>query len=151
MSEITEMSGRILGVDYGKRRIGVAVSDPMATIASGLPTIVYQNLPDALTQLENIITDHEVCSVVVGLPLTLKGEAGDAVQATRVFIENLKGRIDLPVYTLDERFTSVMAQRSLLEMGKSPSRNKGKVDELSAIILLQSYLDKHHVTNQNKN
>lgn len=145
-----ETTGRILGVDYGKRRIGVAVSDPMATIACGLPTIVYQNLPDALSQLGKIINDYEIHAVVVGLPLTLKGEAGDAVQSTRAFIHSLKSRIDLPVHTLDERFTSVMAQRSLREMGKSPSRNKSKVDELSAMLLLQSYLDKNSVTTQNK-
>lgn len=147
-TKMKELNGRILGVDYGKKRIGVAVSDPFGTIASGLPTIVYQNLPEALTQLEQIIAQFQVCAIVVGLPLTLKGEEGAAAHDAKVFIEKLKSTINVPVYTWDERFTSVLAERSLQEMGKSPSRNKEKVDQLSATFLLQSYLDKRSLTIQ---
>lgn len=118
----------------------------MRMIATGLPTIVYQNLPDALKQLENIIIQNQVSDIVVGLPLTLKGEEGGAVRETKAFVDRLKLRTDLPIFDWDERFTSVMAQRSLREMGESWSRNKERVDQVSATILLQSYLDKHSLT-----
>ncbi|HEX9653857.1 MAG TPA: Holliday junction resolvase RuvX, partial [bacterium] len=122
-----ELSGRILGIDYGRRRIGVAISDPMGTIATGLPTIAYQSLPDAITRLENIILEYHVGAVVVGFPLTLKGEEGRAAFATKAFVEILQSKVAVPVDVWDERFTSVIARRCLHEMGKSPDRNKARV------------------------
>jgi putative Holliday junction resolvase len=140
---MTETRGRILAIDYGKRRIGVAISDPLGMIASGLPTIVYESLPQALTKLADIAAHYQVSAVVVGQPLTLKGEDGEASQSASLFIASLRKKIAVPVYSWDERFTSVLAQRTLRAMGKAPSRNKHKIDELSAVFLLQSYLDRH--------
>jgi putative Holliday junction resolvase len=137
-----EYKGRILGIDYGQRRIGLAVSDPLGILATGLPTIVYQTLPDALDQIEKIISDYQVCEVVVGLPLNLKGEEGGAAQQTRRFIEELRKRLALAISVWDERFTSRLAQRTLKTIGKSPSRNREKIDKLSATLMLQNYLDK---------
>ena len=135
------MQGRILGIDYGKKRIGLAVSDPMRKIAQGLPTIANSSLPGIFTELENIISTHEINKIVVGFPITMKAEVGKAAQATDKFVTALKNRFDLPIMVWDERLTSVLARRTIKEFGKSPSKNKSKVDEIAAILILQSYLD----------
>ncbi len=135
------MQGRILGIDYGTKRIGLAVSDPMATIAQGLPTIANGSLPKVMTQLGNIITTHEINKIVVGFPITMKAEVGKAAQFTDKFITALKNQFELPIMIWDERLTSVLARRTMKALGKSPSKNKSKVDEIAAILILQSYLD----------
>ncbi|MFQ5770329.1 MAG: Holliday junction resolvase RuvX [bacterium] len=143
-----EIRGRILGLDYGKKRIGVAVSDPMCIIARGLPTIVYKNLPAAINKIEKIISDYHIREVVVGYPLTLKGEVNITTTKAKNFVQDLKKRIALPIVIWDERFTSILAERALKEMGQSPSMDKAKIDQLSASFILQSYLDQIHLTNQ---
>ncbi len=135
------MLGRILGIDYGKKRIGLAVSDPMRKIARGLPTIENCSLPEVFTELENIINNQEVIKIVVGFPITMKAEVGKAAQVTDKFVTALKNRFELPTVVWDERLTSVLAKRTMQEYGKSPSKNKSKVDEIAAILILQSYLD----------
>jgi len=120
------------------------VSDPFGILATGLPTIVYQTLPDALDQIRKTISDYQVREVVVGLPLNLKGEESGAAQQTRRFVEELRKRFALTISVWDERFTSVLAQRALKTIGKSPSRNREKIDQLSATLLLQNYLDKRN-------
>ena len=133
--------GRILGIDYGKKRIGLAVSDPMRKIAQGLPTLTNSNLAQVFTDLENIISEHEIKKIVIGLPITMKAEVGRAAQVTNKFVTALKSRFELPTVVWDERLTSVLAKRTMKEYGKSPSKNKSKVDEIAAILILQSYLD----------
>ena len=135
------MQGRILGIDYGKKRIGLAVSDPMRKIAQGLPTLANSSLAQVFTELENIISDHEINKIVIGLPVTMKAEVGKAAQVTNKFVAALKNRFELPTMVWDERLTSVLARRTMKELGKSPSKNKNKVDEIAAILILQSYLD----------
>ncbi|MCH7680258.1 Holliday junction resolvase RuvX [candidate division KSB1 bacterium] len=135
------MQGRILGIDYGKKRIGLAVSDPMRKIAQGLPTLTNSNLAQVFTDLENIISEHEIKKIVIGLPITMKAEVGKAAQVTNKFVTALKDRFELPTMVWDERLTSVLARRTMRELGKSPSKNKNKVDEIAAILILQSYLD----------
>jgi len=135
------MQGRILGIDYGKKRIGLAVSDPMRKIAQGLPTLANSSLAQVFTELENIISDHEINKIVIGLPVTMKAEVGKAAQVTNKFVTALKNRFELPTMVWDERLTSVLARRTMKELGKSPSKNKNKVDEIAAILILQSYLD----------
>ncbi|MFQ5650364.1 MAG: Holliday junction resolvase RuvX [bacterium] len=134
--------GRILGIDYGEKRIGVAISDPMCIIAQGLPTIVYNTFSEALHNLEKIASEYSVCRIVVGLPLTMKGTAGFAVKRTRTFVQRLKERVPLPVVFLDERFSTTIAHRALTELGISPSKNRQKVDKIAATIILQDYLDR---------
>ena len=135
------MQGRILGIDYGKKRIGLAVSDPMRKIAQGIPTLANRSLAQVFSDLENIISDHEISQIVIGLPITMKAEVGKAAQVTNKFITALKDRFELPTMVWDERLTSVLARRTMKELGKSPSKNKNKVDEIAAILILQSYLD----------
>jgi len=119
----------------------LAISDPMRKIAQGLPTLANSSLAQVFTELENIISDHDINKIVIGLPVTMKAEVGKAAQVTNKFVTALKNRFELPTMVWDERLTSVLARRTMKELGKSPSKNKNKVDEIAAILILQSYLD----------
>ena len=133
---------RIIGIDYGTVRIGLALSDPLKIIASGLETINNDEL--AINKIIKIISDSNVERIIIGFPLTLKGEVGSKAEEVERFIEVLKSRTELPIIKLDERFTSVLAQQTIRQLGttkKKKHANKGKVDELAATILLQNYLD----------
>jgi putative Holliday junction resolvase len=140
--------GRILAIDYGARRIGIAVSDPIRVTAQSLPTIAAKGLQKILSELETIINKKQVTEIVVGMPLNLKGEMTAAAQKVEKFIHHLQNRFGLPVHSWDERWTSIAAQRTIWEFGKSPSRNKDKVDQISAMLILQSFLDHLNFKNQ---
>src|SRR5205814_1559353 len=104
---------RLLGVDYGGRRVGLAVSDPTRTIAQGLPTVEARGISDAARLVAAEAARWDVSEIVVGLPLTLGGVEGEAVRAVRAFIHALERATRVPITTLDERFTSVIAERAL--------------------------------------
>jgi putative holliday junction resolvase len=132
---------RYLGLDVGDKRVGVALSDETATLASGLAT--YQRVgpkkdPRAIAEL---VLEHEVGEVVVGLPRSLDGSLGPQAQKVLAFIEQLKGVLKVPVVPWDERFTSVMANLALTEAEASRRERKANVDKVSAILILQNYLD----------
>lgn len=133
--------GRILAIDYGVRRVGVAVSDPLRITAQSLPTIIAQSLEHLLSVLETIVNDKRVTEIVVGMPLNLKGEKSTAVHKVEQFVQHLKSRVNIPIHLWDERWTSRAAQRTIREFGKSPSRYKAKIDQISALLILQSFLD----------
>ncbi len=99
--------------------------------------------------MEAIIRDKDVTEIVVGMPLNLKGEKGLSAQKADEFIQYLKNRFELPVHTWDERWSSLAAQRTILELGKSPSRHKDKVDQISALLILQSFLDYLNIKTHN--
>ncbi len=134
-------NGRVLSIDYGHRRIGVAISDPLRISAQVLPTIKVRNAEQVLSTLEEIIREKNITEIVVGMPLNLKGEVGLSAQKVELFIKKLNQNFKLPIHTWDERLTSVAAERTIREMGKSPSRHKEKIDQISALLILQSYLD----------
>ncbi|MFQ5674577.1 MAG: Holliday junction resolvase RuvX [bacterium] len=136
------MQGRILGIDYGGKRIGLAVSDPSGIIARGLPTIANRGLPDVLDRIKRIVLEFGITEIVVGYPLTMKAKAGQAAQSTDRFMSALRKSLHLPTVAWDERLTSKLAERTIRELGKSPGKNKEKVDELAAVFILQSYLDR---------
>ena len=132
--------GRILGIDYGSRRIGLALSDPMGIIASGIGTL--ENDADLLARIRQIVEENEVGRIVIGMPLTLRGEAGDAAAMVTSFVERLREILDVKIETLDERFTSSIAEQAIRDMGvgRKKRRDKAKVDEIAAVVLLQDYL-----------
>lgn len=133
---------RILGLDYGTVRIGVAVSDPLKIIAQGLTTL--PNNSDSIARILAIVAEQGVERIIVGDPLTLRGEQSSKGEEVSLFVEQLKKATTVPIDRADERFTSVMAHRSMLTMGtkkKQRQNNKGKIDEMAAAIMLQSYLD----------
>ncbi len=133
---------RILGIDYGTVRIGLSVSDPLKIIAQGLKTI--RNDANSLLEISAVIAQQNIEKIIVGNPLNLKGEVGTKAVEVNEFVKKLKETTTVEVMLLDERFTSVMAQRAIISMGtkkKQRENNKGKVDEVAAAILLQGYLD----------
>ena len=134
--------GRILGIDYGQRRVGLAVSDPLGITAQGLETIAYVNEETLLSQLGRIIEAYEIERIVVGLPLNLDGTHGNKAREVTSFIEHLKTRFGLPVTNWDERMTTAAAHKTMHEMGHRAKGMKGKVDRIAAILILQSYLDR---------
>jgi putative Holliday junction resolvase len=132
---------RYLGLDVGDQRIGVALSDETATLASGLSTIQRVGPKKDPRAVAALVAQHEVGEVVVGLPRTLAGDVGPQAQKVLDFIETLRNVVKVPIVPWDERFTSVVANQSLMEAGMSRRDRKASVDKVSAILILQNYLD----------
>jgi putative holliday junction resolvase len=134
--------GRILALDYGTRRIGLAVSDPLGITAQGLPTMLRKNKRTDLAYLRDILAHNEVREIVVGLPLRLSGAESSSSEKAREFAEMLKKEFSLPVHLWDERFTSVEANRVLRESEMSIKKRGEAVDRLSAVLILQAFLQR---------
>jgi putative holliday junction resolvase len=134
--------GRILGIDYGLKRVGLALSDPLGIFASGLTTLPNKSAKQLLKELQAVINEHQVEKLVMGLPVRSTGELGTAAEAVQAFGNELSKATGLPVFYEDERFTSVIAQQALQAQGVQPSRQKHLVDQTSAALILQQYLDK---------
>jgi putative holliday junction resolvase len=133
--------GRILAIDYGKKRTGLAVTDPLRIIATALETVPTHEL---LKFLKAYLLKETVDEFVIGMPRTLKNEDSETAPLVRKFIEELKSNFPgKPVHEVDERFTSRMAQRAMIDGGmkKKDRQEKGNVDKISATIILQSYLE----------
>jgi putative Holliday junction resolvase len=132
---------RYLGLDVGDKRIGVALSDETATLASGLDNINRVGPRKDPKAVADLVRRHEVGEVVVGLPRKLDGTLGPQAQKVLEFVEALKAVVRVPIVPWDERFTSVVAQQTLAEAGASRRDRKANVDKVSAILILQNYLD----------
>jgi putative Holliday junction resolvase len=131
---------RILGLDYGERRIGAALSDELEVAAHPQPTIECSG--QELEQIARLVTEHGVGRIVVGLPLRMDGSEGPAARKVRGFVKELRRRLpDADVTTMDERLTTAQAHRVLSEMGASMRARRGAVDRMAAQIILQRYLD----------
>jgi putative Holliday junction resolvase len=134
--------GRILALDFGKKRTGIAVTDPLKIIASGLTTIDTKKL---ITFLKDYISNEDVDVYVVGLPKQMNNEPSESEQLIQPFIKKLKNTFpNIPIEREDERFTSKMAFQSMIDSGmkKKQRQNKAVVDEISATLILQSYLNR---------
>lgn len=131
---------RILAIDYGERRIGLAVSDPLGITAQGLPTIDTRKTKDVLSHIKKLITEKKVIKVVVGMPRNMNGSVGVKGEKVKNFIRKLAHKIQAEIITWDERLTSVQSLRSMREMG-TKQRKKEVTDRISATLILQSYLD----------
>lgn len=137
----TNSTGRVLGVDPGSRRIGVAVSDPSGLIASPLQVVERtRSAPPALAEVARIARDYEVVRIIVGLPIGLNGQEGRAARAARRDGGVLATLVDVPVEFHDERFTTVTAERLGRERGRRVDRAT-EIDKMAAAVLLQSWLD----------
>lgn len=135
------MAGRILALDHGTKRIGVALSDELGWTARPLETFERRTLEWDLAHIQELVRTHEVEEVLLGLPLRLSGEEGPAARAVRQFIEHLQAVLPVPVVTWDERMTSKSAEELLIAADVSRKKRKGVVDRVAAAILLQSYLE----------
>ncbi|WP_410772557.1 Holliday junction resolvase RuvX [Fontibacillus sp. BL9] len=132
---------KILGLDYGDRRIGVAVSDAFGWTAQGLTVIERRREGDDLEIIAGLVSEHEVEEVVVGLPKNMNGTVGPRGEICMAFAEELKNLLQIPVHLWDERLTTVSAHRTLLEADVSRKKRKGVVDKMAASLILQNYLD----------
>ena len=132
---------RILGLDVGSRRIGVAVSDPLGITAQGLETLQRQNKRLDFEKLEKVIRHYQVAEIVVGYPLRMSGAEGVQSEKMQLFAEELRRRFALPVHLWDERLTSAQANRLLRETDMSIKRRGEVVDQLAAVLILQSWME----------
>ena len=132
---------RILALDLGDRRIGVALSDPLGLTAHPLLTLTRRSWPADLDTLARLVREHQVGRIVVGLPLGMDGSRGTRVRLAEDFMARAARATGLPVEAWDERLTTVQAKRALLEGDASRARRKAVIDQVAAVILLQSYLD----------
>ena len=133
--------GRILALDLGKKRIGLALSDPLGLTAQGLPTLQRINIRTDLTELDRLAAEHDVRLILLGLPLHMSGDEGRQAQQAREFGARLAERTGREVRLWDERLTTVEAQRVLKSSGISIAKRARAVDRMSAQILLDSYLN----------
>jgi len=141
MKSLASANSRILALDLGKRRIGLAISDPLGITAQGLPNLVRTNKRTDFSALEGLIREREVGLILMGNPINMGGLEGRQSGWVREFAGELERRTHLPVKLWDERLTSVEAGRLLRSSGISIEKRAAAVDKLSAVILLQSYLD----------
>lgn len=132
---------RILALDPGTKRIGVAISDPLKMIASPLENIDAEPFAAFLSRLKQLIREKEVELILVGMPRNMDGSYGESAAKVREFVTVLKEAIQVPIQTVDERLTSAQANRILKEGGVRGSDRKGKVDPMAAALMLRSYLD----------
>ena len=132
---------RILALDHGTRRIGVAVSDETKTIAQPLEYIPAEPFAEFLERLKKILVEKEVDFILLGLPRNMDGSYGPAAEKVQTFAGILKAAITVPIKMWDERLTSTMANRVLIQGNVRRDKRKEKVDAMAAAILLQSYLD----------
>ncbi len=132
---------RILGLDFGTKTIGVAVSDEMGLIGQGVGTIKRTDLQQDLRELQNKIEQYHVEKIVVGLPKNMDGSLGKSAQLVLGFIEKLKKTFSIQVDTWDERLSTVEAERVLLDADMSRNKRKKVIDKVAATIILQGYLD----------
>ena len=134
-------AGRTMALDYGDRRIGIALSDEMGLAAQPLMTLERTTWPEDLQRLAAIIREHGVRRIVVGLPLDMDGGRGGRARLTEQFIEKVRGATGLPVIPWDERLTTVQAERILISGDVSRARRRKVIDQVAAVILLQAWLD----------
>ncbi|MEW5701349.1 MAG: Holliday junction resolvase RuvX [Candidatus Zixiibacteriota bacterium] len=138
------MGGRVLAVDYGRRRIGLAISDPSGTIATGLGTIAIKDVAEAVARIAAKRAEWQYTRIVVGMPLETSGRPGPMAQEVAAFVKKLeRACVDIPVVTIDERFTSAEAHRLFHQSGRKLKGHKAEIDRLAAEILLRQYLDTH--------
>ena len=131
---------RILGIDYGAARIGVAVSDELGMLAHPLATISAKER--AVERIAQLAREKAVCSIVVGLPRRMSGDAGTGASDVIAFTEKLRAAVDCEVITQDERLTTVAAQRALHESGRDVRSSRQVIDQVAAQMILQTHLDR---------
>jgi len=138
---MAELKHRVLGLDVGSRRIGVAVSDALGITAQGLETLERKNKRHDFEHLKRVIREYEVKEIVVGLPLRMSGMEGTQSEKMRGFAEELRKRFQIPVHLWDERLTSAEANRFLRETELSIEKRGKAVDRMAAVLILQGWME----------
>ena len=132
---------RVLGLDFGVERVGVAVSDELGIIAQPIEFIHRRPVAGFWERLRALHRDFSCERILVGMPRNMDGSYGPAAEAVKQFIEQLRQEMDVPIQAWDERLSSVQATRVLLEANVSRRKRKGRIDKMAAAVILQSYLD----------
>ncbi|MDI6715951.1 MAG: Holliday junction resolvase RuvX [Actinomycetota bacterium] len=132
---------RIIALDFGRRRIGVAISDPSGKVARPLTVIERKNTEFDIQRISELVEEYDAEEVVVGLPITLSGKIGPQAQEVLKYVDELKKVVKIPIMTWDERLTTAYADRFLREAELRHEKKKRIVDKLAASIILQSYID----------
>ena len=136
---------RILAIDFGMRRIGLAVSDPLQIIATPLETLRINDLDDGIEKLKLVCAEYDLESIIMGYPIGTSGNKTDQTKIVDRVIDSLKAIFDIPIIPWDERYTSVQAKDILIQQGRKARDDKGMVDQLAARIMLQEYLDSRSI------
>ena len=134
-----------MGIDLGRRRVGLALSDPSGLIARPLATITVTGYREALEKILAAVREHQVDGIVLGWPISMSGQSSDSTLEVEAFAERLRGSCAVPVYLEDERLSSHQALTILHAHGKKTKGNKDKLDRISAAIILQSFLDRRQM------
>jgi len=134
---------RILGLDIGSKTIGVAVSDAMHVTAQGIKTIIWDehDMSSADKELDAIIQEYNISEIVVGLPKNMDGSIGERGEISQIYGNRLMKMFQLPVHLIDERLSTIAAERTLIEADVSRKKRKQVIDKMAAIVILQTYLD----------
>jgi putative Holliday junction resolvase len=138
---VTHLRGRVMALDVGERRVGVAMSDLSQTLATPYTTLHAHPQAVLFQKIQQLIVKEEVVDLVIGLPISLNGQEGPQAQRIRQFIAAIATCVSVPLHTCDERYTTAEAQRVMIEAGLRPEQRKAKIDEVAASIILQDYLN----------
>ncbi len=130
-----------MAVDFGEKRVGLALSDPLGLTAQGMETLEPRDEEELLVKVEEMVAEKGIRKIVVGLPLNMDGSKGAGALKVLKVVEKLRGKVECPVVTWDERLSTVSAHRALNDMGRKVKGRKGEVDRLAATIILQAYLE----------
>ena len=139
-TEVEPRSGRIMAIDFGSRRMGLAVSDLLGITAQGIETLERKNKRSDFARLERVLREYQVQEIVLGNPLRMSGEEGRQSQKVAEFAEELRKKFQLPVHLFDERLTSAEANRLLREADLSIEKRAKAVDRMAAVLILQAFL-----------
>lgn len=138
---------RLMGFDIGEKTIGVAISDELGLTAQGLKTIIRKGREEDFSEIHNLIARYQIKKIVVGLPKNMNGTLGKQAESVLLWIKELKERISIPVVVWDERLSTIEATKTLLQADLSRAKRKKVIDQLAASIILQGYLDRKRIQN----
>ena len=134
---------RVMGIDYGVRKIGVAISDPLKIISYPYKTIDVKKTPDYISEIKKIVDEKKIESIVVGYPITLSGNSSAQTKITQNFIDKIASVLNISIYKCDERLSSQEAKRYLRQQNIKIGHNKEKVDQMSASLILRQFLSSY--------
>ena len=139
--EIIPLKNSIIGLDLGKKRIGVAVSDINQKVASPYLVIENKKFVEIVSIIQNIIVERNICAIIIGDPINMDGSIGPKSQSSKTFMNNLSKIVNIPILLWDERLSTVYAEKTLLEADLSRKKRKKIIDKIAASVILQGFLD----------
>ena len=145
---------RLMGLDYGSKTVGVAVSDPLGLTAQGVETVWRKQenkLRQTMARIEELISEYEIEKIILGFPKNMNNTIGERALKSLEFKEKLEGRTGLPVVMWDERLTTAEAERTLMETGVRRENRKQFLDQMAAVLILQGYLDRMNMNKDENN